>query len=278
MPARAAKTQVVAKTQTTTPAPVQTPAATPAPVQAAGAAVATAAPVQVAPVKKLAKVVKPVLKVTPAAATPAVVATPAADTVSTAATSDAATVVSEASSSNEPKLSTEEVFELALKDAQNMIVAARGMVARVRELKKAADRELKESRKTTKKSRKTGTSSGPREPTGFAKPCLMKQALADFLRANVAECKDLKASDLVTRTEVTKHLNKYVIANSLRDPEDNRRILYTKDSKLSPLITLPAGVTDLTYFNLQTAIKDLFEKAPVAVDASAAAAAAPVKA
>jgi hypothetical protein len=169
-------------------------------------------------------------------------------------------------------MSSDEVFELALKDAQNMIVAARGMVARVRELKKAADRELKESRKSTKKSRKTGTSSGPREPTGFAKPCLMKQALADFLKANVDECKDLKAGDLVTRTEVTKHLNKYVIANSLRDPVDNRRILYTKDSKLSPLITLPAGVTDLTYFNLQTAIKDLFEKAPVA-DASVGVAA-----
>jgi hypothetical protein len=276
MPARPSKTQVVAKT-------VVTPAATPAATQAVTPApVATQAPV-VAPVKKITKVVKPVLK----AASPSV-PVESADTVSTVSGStnvsaDSGTVVSSEvaaseASSTEPKLSTDEVFELALKDAQNMIVAARGMVARVRELKKAADREVKESRKSTKKSRKTGTSSGPREPTGFAKPCLMKQALADFLKANVDECKDLKASDLVTRTEVTKHLNKYVIANSLRDPEDNRRILYTKDSKLSPLITLPAGVTDLTYFNLQTAIKDLFEKAPTAVDASVAGTAAPVKA
>jgi len=273
MPARAKNTQVVAKTQSATPA--ATPAAS-TPV----AEVAAVTPVA-APVKKIAKVIKPVLKAAvPAAADTASVAS----TVASSSAADSATEATEATSgsdgSNEPKLSADEVFELALKDAQAMIVAARGIVARVRELKKAADRELKESKKTTKKNRKAGTSAGPREPTGFAKPCLMKQALADFLRANVAECKDLKASDLVTRTQVTKHLNDYVKANSLRDPEDNRRILYTKDSKLSPLITLPAGVTDLTYFNLQTAIKDLFEKAPVAAatPASADAVAAPVKA
>lgn len=163
--------------------------------------------------------------------------------------------------SDDAKLSSDEAFQLALRDAKNMIVAARGMVARVRELKKSFDRELKESRKVLEKSRKQGgAESGPREPTGFAKPCRMKDSLADFLH-DVAGCTDIKRGDLVTRTEVTKRLNAYVIANSLRDPEDKRRILYTKDSKLSPLITLPAGVTDLTYFNLQTAIKDLFEKA-----------------
>ncbi len=269
MPARSSKTQVVAKTVAATPA-------TPAP-EAVTPVAATPAVNPVSPVKKINKVVKPALK---AVETPAATEV-AADTVSTVSASSssasadstvASSVASADSTTDEPRMSSDEVFELALKDAQNMIVAARGMVARVRELKKAADRELKESRKSTKKSRKTGTSSGPREPTGFAKPCLMKQALADFLKANVDECKDLKAGDLVTRTEVTKHLNKYVIANSLRDPVDNRRILYTKDSKLSPLITLPAGVTDLTYFNLQTAIKDLFEKAPVA-DASVGVAA-----
>ena len=243
MPARTTtKTQVVAKTAT--------PATSPA---------------QKAPKVETPKVVKPVLNktVTPApvaAETVSVAPTVTESATESVAPSDTVTVVS--SDQSESKLSSDEVFELALKDAQSMIAAARNMVARVRELKKASDRELKDSRKTTKKSRKQGSSSGPREPTGFAKPCLMKQALADFLAQNVAECKDLKASDLVTRTEVTKHLNKYVIANSLRDPQDNRRILYTKDSKLSSLITLPQGVTDLTYFNLQTAIKDLFEKAP----------------
>lgn len=270
MPARAKNTQVVAKTQ------VATPAATPVAVTPV-AEVAAATPVVAAPVKKIAKVIKPVLK---AADTASVVSTVASSSAADSATeaTEATEATSGSDGSNEPKLSADEVFELALKDAQAMIVAARGIVARVRELKKAADRELKESKKTTKKNRKAGTSAGPREPTGFAKPCLMKQALADFLRANVAECKDLKASDLVTRTQVTKHLNDYVKANSLRDPEDNRRILYTKDSKLSPLITLPAGVTDLTYFNLQTAIKDLFEKAPAATPAAADAVAAPVKA
>lgn len=252
MPARTTtKTQVVAKTA---------PTSTTSPAQKATKAVA-----------ETPKVVKPVLNktVTPssvavetASVAPSVAESTATESV---APSDTVTVVS--SDQSESKLSSDEVFELTLKDAQSMIAAARNMVARVRELKKASDRELKDSRKTTKKSRKQGSASGPREPTGFAKPCLMKQALADFLAQNVAECKDLKASDLVTRTEVTKHLNKYVIANSLRDPQDNRRILYTKDSKLSSLITLPQGVTDLTYFNLQTAIKDLFEKAPEKVEA-----------
>jgi hypothetical protein len=253
------RTRTVAKTQA-----AQTVASTPA------APVATPAPAPAttpAPAPKVLPVVKPMLapRVAPVAA--AVESSSAAETETVLSQ----TVDTLDSTSGEQKLSTDEVFELALKDAQNMIVAARGMVARVRELKKASDRELRESKKSLKKTRKVapvaGVATTPRSPTGFAKPCRMKDSLFEFLR-DVAGNTDLKRDDLITRTEVTKRLNKYIIANSLRDPEDQRKILYTKDSKLSPLITLPPGVTELSYFNLQTAIKDLFEKAPVA-DAAA---------
>jgi len=154
--------------------------------------------------------------------------------------------------------SSDEVFEQTLKDAQNLVVAARGMVARVRELKRTHDRELKESKRASKKNRKQ-SGGAPRPPTGFAKPTKISDALADFLK-NVAGNADVNRGDLMTRTEATKRLNAYFIAKDLRDSEDKRKIHYQKDAALAKLIKLPAG-TELTYFNLQTAIKEEFPKA-----------------
>lgn len=200
--------------------------------------------------------VKP--RATPIVQKPA--ATPVAPTTVTsvaAAPVAAATDAAKADVAAAPRLSGEEVFEQSLKDAQNLVVAARGMVARVREMKKVFDRELKDSKKNTKKSRKQ-TGGAPRPATGFAKPTRISDALADFLR-NVAGNDDVNRGDQMTRTEVTKRLNNYFIARSLRDENDKRKILYKNDAELAKLIQLPEG-TQLTYFNLQTAIKDQFLK------------------
>jgi hypothetical protein len=271
-PVVAKVTPAVTKTVVATPvvsAPAASSSASSAPVTAS-----SAAPVVVKSAKKLAtpkvRSVAPVADASASASAPA-----SAASAAPVASSDSSAPVADDESVADSKMTSDEVFQAALKDAQNLIVVARGMVARVREMKKVFDREHKESHKTTRKARKqVGTT--PREPTGFAKPCYMKSALVNFLR-DVAGNTDIKGDELITRTEVTKRLNAYIIKNQLRDIEDQRKILYTKDAKLAPLITLPPGVSELTYFNLQTAIKDLFEKVESkASPAASSSAVAPV--
>lgn len=88
---------------------------------------------------------------------------------------------------------------------------------------------------------------------GFAKPCYINNVLRYFLTEKCHATVD----HTISRTEVTKILNTYIVANNLRDPVDKRRILYDKDPEFAELITLPANCP-LTYFNFQSAIKDLF--------------------
>ncbi len=202
---------------------------------------AVTTPVTVTPIVQKPTISAPVLVPPPAAAVAAAAGTTAA-----------------AAKAQAPRFTSEEVFEQSLKDAQNLVVAARGMVAHVRAMKKTFDRELKEAKKSTKKSRKQN-GGAPRPPTGFAKPTKITDELADFLR-NVAGNTDVNRGDLFTRTEVTKRLNKYFVEKNLRDDADKRKILYKNDAALAKLIQLPVG-TELTYFNLQTAIKDQFIKA-----------------
>jgi hypothetical protein len=247
----------------------------------AAAAVTPSTPVAVTPVKPVvaatqtpAKPVATAIAAAPVPVTKAVAAPVAAEvaqvtsSASTASSTTSTASAASADSDADSKLASEEVFQLALKDAQSLIVVARAMVARVREMKKVFDRELKDSKKNVKKPRKVQLGGSPREPTGFAKPCKIKDSLADFLH-DVAGNTDVKRGDMMTRTEVTKRLNAYIIQKGLRNPEDQRKIQYKSDSKLSPLITLPPDVSELTYFNLQTAIKDLFEKPAEAVSTSA---------
>lgn len=267
MPSRPATKKVATKTSDTTTTQV---AASPAAQAAAAAAPVAPVVTKKSGLPKIVKSAQPSLASSSvassdSASTPSSAATATATATATASKESDSLEIGVATSDVDSKLTCEESFQAALRDAQALIVASRGMVARVREMKKVFDREMKESKKTSKKSRKQ-VGGAPREPTGFAKPCKIKDELADFLH-DVAGNSDIKRGDHMTRTEVTKRLNAYIIKHGLRNPEDQRKILYQNDKKLSPLITLPQGVSELTYFNLQTAIKDLFEKSPVSVSA-----------
>ena len=67
----------------------------------------------------------------------------------------------------------------------------------------------------------------------------------------------------MARTEVTKHLTKYIKAHNLQDQSDKRKIL--PDKKLKTLLKLPKG-EQVTYFNLQKWMKPHFAsaKTPIA--------------
>jgi len=139
---------------------------------------------------------------------------------------------------------------LAFGEFMTQLTALRTLQAKVltdfRSLQKRTERELKAAQKAnTKRKRKPGN----RAPSGFVKPTLISDQLADFLgKAHGSE---------LARTEVTREINQYIRANSLQD-KDNGRII-KPDAKLKALL----GVKDseeLTYFNLQKFMSPHFQK------------------
>jgi chromatin remodeling complex protein RSC6 len=124
-----------------------------------------------------------------------------------------------------------------------------------RALEKKWTRELKASQKqSVKRKRKAGN----RAPSGFVKPTLISDELANFL--------EKPSGSEMARTEVTRDINKYIRTNNLQDKENGRKI--NPDKKLSTLLKL--NVTDeLTYFNLQRYMSPHFAKANKALVATA---------
>ena len=71
-----------------------------------------------------------------------------------------------------------------------------------------------------------------------------KQEITPALRAFL----ELPDGELVSRSEVTKHVNKYITEKGLKHPENGRQIVL--DAKLKELLAPPEGVV-VTYLNLQ---------------------------
>lgn len=186
---------------------------------------------------------------TPAAATP-VAATPVAATPTTPP----------ASTTPNPSDRFDELMDNCIKLAQAQVASSRSMVSSIRATRKAHDRVVRDLQKNSKR-RRQKTDGTPKPLTGFAKPCRISDKLADFLH-DVAGNDDVSRGMEMSRTDVTRRLNNYFIENDLRDPEDKRTILYKKDSNLDALLgkAVPSD-TKLTYFNLQSVLKDQFIKA-----------------
>jgi len=71
-----------------------------------------------------------------------------------------------------------------------------------------------------------------------------KQEITPALRAFL----ELPDGELVSRSEVTKSVNKYITEKGLKHPENGRQIIM--DAKLKELLAPPEGVV-VTYLNLQ---------------------------
>ena len=78
------------------------------------------------------------------------------------------------------------------------------------------------------------------ENSGFNR----KQEITPKLREFLA----LPEGDLISRSEVTKFVNKYITEKGLKHPENGRQIIL--DDKLRDLLAPPADVV-VTYLNLQ---------------------------
>ena len=80
-----------------------------------------------------------------------------------------------------------------------------------------------------------------------------KQEITPKLREFLA----LPAEELISRSEVTKIVNAYIIEKGLKHPENGRQIIL--DDKLRDLLAPPADVV-VTYLNLQKYLSPHYSK------------------
>lgn len=120
-------------------------------------------------------------------------------------------------------------------------------------LEKSVNKEVKIAQKASSKKRRNN---GNRKPSGFVKPTLISNELAEFLGKTIGT--------EMARTDVSKEINAYITANGLQDKKNGRKI--NADEKLSKLLRL-SKEDELTYFNLQRYMKHHFIK--VVVEATA---------
>jgi len=142
-----------------------------------------------------------------------------------------------------------ENFSSFFQKLQGLTVLINSLKGEFRNLEKKALRELKIAQKVNaKKKRKSGN----RSPSGFVKPTLISDELANFLK------KPLGSE--MARTEVTREINTYIRANNLQDKANGRQI--NPDDSLSALLKVKENEV-LTYFNLQRYMSPHFAKSGV---------------
>tara|TARA_B110000091_G_C13773899_1_gene457964 strand:+ start:1061 stop:1702 length:642 start_codon:yes stop_codon:yes gene_type:complete len=129
-------------------------------------------------------------------------------------------------------------------------------------LEKAVAREMKAAQKATAKKRQN---SGNRKPSGFVKPARISDELANFLGK--------ETGTEMSRTDVSKEINSYIVKHSLKNV-NNGRIIHP-DAKLTKLLKVGKD-EELTFFNLQKYMKPHFAKAGELVAPATAAASASV--
>lgn len=160
-------------------------------------------------------------------------------------------VVIDEVTSVEVVVSETDKFTQILDKLQSFINDAKEMTVLVKTMQKEHQKLQKQ---TTKKVKKTGGEASKRSPSGFAKPTKLSDDLCNFLGEPVGSS--------MARTIVTKHINEYIKKHSLQDQSDKRHII--PDAKLKSILSIGEG-DKLTYFNLQTYIKQHFKKDVVVV-------------
>jgi SWIB/MDM2 domain len=129
---------------------------------------------------------------------------------------------------------------------QQTVLLLNSLRTQYKSLEKAMNRELKFALKISNRKNKR---SGNRKPSGFVRPTLISEELAEFL--------SVPSGSEMARTDVSKEINNYIRLNSLQDKTNGRQI--NPDDKLRVLLNV-APDEILTYFNLQKYMKHHFIK------------------
>lgn len=156
------------------------------------------------------------------------------------------------------ELSLEDQFKDILTRLQQFRTLSQTLMADVKKLQKNVNRQVRESTRKNKKRKNADGSKRP--PSGFAKPTLISDSLCQFL--------GVESGTMMARTEVTKHLTKYIKAHELQD-EQNKRIINC-DSALAGLLNVKPS-DEVTYFNLQRYMKPHFPQSAANIAAQTSA-------
>ena len=140
-----------------------------------------------------------------------------------------------------------DVFSEFMSKLQSLASQINALKGEFRTLEKKSVRELKAAQKAQQKRRRKNTN---RSPSGFVKPTLITNELADFLKK--------PHGTEMARTEVTKEINSYIREHQLQDKTNGRKII--PDAQLTKLLKIGTG-EELTYFNLQRYMSPHFAKA-----------------
>jgi chromatin remodeling complex protein RSC6 len=162
----------------------------------------------------------------------------------------------------------EEVGKITL-GVKKFAVLLKDYTSRLRKIGVEHEKEIRALKKGKGKRRNTPSlnADGTKKPNGFGKPTRISPALALFL--------GVPEDTLVSRTEVTSCISRYIDENSLKH-SDGR--VFTPDEKLMALLgseMLPFDKKKPTdkgysYFNLQSYLKGHFPKAEPVVAATVA--------
>jgi len=159
-------------------------------------------------------------------------------------------VVVEVKDEAKPVVEDKATYTACLQKLNGMRQQLGALISELKGLEKQAERDLKAAQKSSGKRKNKSTT---RAPSGFVKPALVSDQLAEFLSR--------PKGSLVARTEVTREINSYIREHNLQDPKNRRHIL--PDAKLKKLLALKP-TDELTYFNLQRFISHHFQKAVAA--------------
>jgi chromatin remodeling complex protein RSC6 len=141
---------------------------------------------------------------------------------------------------------------------QKMLVLVKESDQDIAEMKKAYD-ALKQRQKALKKmiakmdqkmTKKENKPKAVRKPCGFARPMSISDELCMFMK--------VASGTMVSRTDVTKALIKYIKEHQLQDPINKRRI--NPDSVLTKLLGDESKDQEITYFTMQKYINKHFPK------------------
>lgn len=134
------------------------------------------------------------------------------------------------------KSSIEIQFDELLKSLSNIKPQITSIQNQIKLVEKNVNKEIKQLKKMIeRKKNKT-----KREPSGFAKPCRVSDALCTFMKQPIGT--------LISRPDATKYLITYIMSNNLYLENDRRYILC--DNDLGFLLGL-TGDEELTFFSLQ---------------------------
>lgn len=143
------------------------------------------------------------------------------------------------------EVTLDRAFNDFYENIQNIKKQLQNLTVEWRELRKHAEKEIKQAKKMTKK--KKGTK---RAPSGFLKPTQISDQLAKLLGK--------EKGTLMSRTDVTKEFKKYIDEHDLQDPDNGKFI--NPNSELTNLLNLKKSDPQLQWFNIQHFLADHYIK------------------